>query len=85
MKLLFIISATILAFSGPLWADEDSGSEATVAAPSYDPTKEDCKCLKDKTVVLPDDNQANIIRKARWIANQPPGTPEPAGSSTTFY
>jgi len=55
---------------------DDAGSEATVAAPSYDPTNEDCKCLGPKKSVLPGDNRERTLRIVEAISNGA-GSPVP--------
>lgn len=69
MKLFVILTAMMIGFSGAARANDDAGSEATVASPAFDPTKEDCKCLQPKKVDLPLDNEANDRQVVNWISD----------------
>jgi hypothetical protein len=53
-----------------------------VAAHSYDPTKEDCKCLQPKKTALPLENEANDTRVVNWIVDPNATGPAPSYGAT---
>lgn len=67
----------LLLFVTPLLsqAQTDTGSEATVASPSFDPKNPDCKCLGSKTAGRWTENDGESKDKVAMVLN--PAVPLP--------
>lgn len=85
MKRIVLIIALIVAGTSA-WAQDDTVSEATVAAPQFDPSKPECNCLGSVAADLPLQNDRADKQVVNWIVD--PSAPGPAptlGDSTVAH